>query len=165
MSDSLSIDVSELVVMSQRYDGAATVVDQELKAAGDRAGRSIEGLAKRYVPKDTHTLERSIDGVARPIAGGMSVVVGTNLPYAEAVEKGRGAGKPMPPAGALTTTGWLRRHGIDASAEFVIRRAIGRRGIPPKPYLLKAFAELKPQIAAEFGAVSRRVLARLVAGR
>lgn len=163
MSDRFTVDASAIVVMAQRYQGAGKVIEAEVLAASQRSILAVEGLAKRYVPVDTGHLRRSITSESRPVAGGVRAVAGTNVPYAEAVEKGRRAGAAMPPGDVLT--GWLRRKGIDPSAEFVIRRAIGRRGIPAKPYLDRAFAELKPRIAAEFAAVPKRVLARLAAGR
>jgi hypothetical protein len=50
----------------------------------------------------------------------------TRSPGARAVEGGRAAGAAMPPPSALT--GWMARHGIPAGLEFVIARAIARRG-------------------------------------
>jgi hypothetical protein len=59
------------------------------------------------------------------------------------VERGRRALRRMPPRGALI--GWMARHGIPASREFVIRRAIGRRGIQARPFM----APLPRQLEAE----------------
>jgi len=161
MSDSFAVDVSQLVTLSKRYAAAGPIVQDELVNAGERSALAIEGLAKRYAPVDTGTLRRSITHEAKPYAGGVRATAGTNVPYAEAVEKGRRAGASMPPRGVLIASGWLRRHGLPDSAEFVVRRAIARRGIPARPYLIKAFSELKPQIVKEFQAMPGRVFLRL----
>src|SRR5258706_3529201 len=50
----------------------------------------------------------------------------TRAPGARAIEGGRGAGARAPSAGALQE--WASRHGL-AGLEFVIARAIARRGI------------------------------------
>lgn len=161
MSDRFVVDVSQLVTLSRKYAGAGPIIQDELVNAGERSALAIEGLAKRYAPVDTGTLRRSITHAVTPLAGGVRAVAGTNVPYAEAVEKGRRAGAPMPPGGVLISSGWLRRHGLPDSAEFVIRRAISRRGIPARPFLTRALDELKPQIVKEFQAVPGRVLVRL----
>jgi hypothetical protein len=69
----------------------------------------------------------------------------------------------MPPEGSLA--GWMARHGIDASLEFVVRRGIARRGIRPRPYLKPAFAKNRVKITREMDQVLRRVSQRLAAGR
>jgi hypothetical protein len=59
------------------------------------------------------------------------------------VERGRRAGARMPPGGVLL--GWMGRHGIPPRAEFVIRRAIGRRGIRARPFMSPLAEQLQPQ--------------------
>ena len=49
------------------------------------------------------------------------------------VEGGRGPNKKMPPHQVLLE--WCQRHGIDERRVFAVRRAIGRRGILPRPVL------------------------------
>jgi hypothetical protein len=78
------------------------------------------------------------------------------------VERGRAAGKPAPPRAALR--GWARRHGIPDSALFVLARAIGRRGIPPRPYLVPAFDKNVDRIQRLFAAAGQRVVARIAGG-
>jgi hypothetical protein len=55
------------------------------------------------------------------------------------LEFGRRAGARMPPAAPLEA--WCERHGIDSSAVFAIRRAIGRRGLPAHHYMQKTIEE------------------------
>lgn len=68
------------------------------------------------------------------------------------VERGRRAGARMPPGGVLL--GWMGRHGIPSSAEFLVRRAIGRRGIRPRPFMAPLGDQLRPlagQLLAQMG--------------
>lgn len=48
--------------------------------------------------------------------------------------------------------------------EYLIARAIKRSAPKPRPYLMKAFHELRPKIRGEFQAVPGRVIARLKGG-
>lgn len=57
------------------------------------------------------------------------------------MESGRRPGAPMPPPGALLD--WLHRHGIDPKAEYPIRRAIARKGIPGTHAQAQAFNRVK----------------------
>jgi hypothetical protein len=78
------------------------------------------------------------------------------------MEDGRRAGAAMPPAGALL--GWMGRHGVDAKTEFVIRRAIGRKGIKGKHFMQKGRLTIQPKVRTEFVAVRDRIVARLGGG-
>jgi Bacteriophage HK97-gp10, putative tail-component len=156
----LLIDSSDVTAFAREMRVAPQVVVDENTAAMNRAVLSIERRAKEVVPTDTHHLQRSITHEVSPRVG-LEVVgrVGTNVPYGRVVEEGRRAGAAMPPSGVLL--GWMRRHGVDASAEFVVRRAIGRRGIPARPYLSRALKDLEPQIRREFARVVPRIARRL----
>jgi phage gpG-like protein len=159
----LQVDAGEIVAFGRSCAGAEPVVRTEMATAMERSIRAVEGRAKAVVPTDTHHLQRSITSRVVPAAGaGVVGLVGTNVPYGEVVEKGRGAGKPMPPTGSLL--GWMRRHGIEAKLEYVVRRGIGRRGIPARPYLSRALGELEPEVRREFAQVMGRVLRRLGGG-
>jgi hypothetical protein len=109
-------------------------------------------LALRYARqfasefKDTGQLAQSLVGETAGISGR----VYSPLPYASPMEAGRRAGARMPPPSALT--GWMRRHGIPTSAAFVVARSIGRRGIPGRFYLQRAYQAM----AAELGDVIAR---------
>lgn len=159
MADRFVVDVRALDALARSYANAEAVIAEEVERAVKRAILAVEALAKKYVPTDTHHLQRSITSEARPLAGSLwRGVAGTNVPYAEAVERGQDPGR-WPAKGELL--GWMRRKGIEASAEFAIRRAIYRRGTKAQPYLERAFAELKPQIDAELAAIPARVVQRL----
>lgn len=159
MSDRFVVDARQITALTKRFALAPVILAEEMRTGATRAILAVEGKAKELAPVDTGTLRRSITHDVQPMAGGIRASAGSAVPYAEVVEKGRGAGKPMPPTGSLL--GWMRRHGIDEGAEFVIRRAIGRRGIPARPYLSRALRELRPQISAEIRQIPARVVGRL----
>jgi Bacteriophage HK97-gp10, putative tail-component len=147
--------------LARRLAGADRVVGEELARAVDRTTLAGEAVSKRLAPVDTGHLRRSIARERAVWAGGRALGRwGTNLPYAAPVEEGRRAGAPMPPAGVLL--GWMRRHGIPAAAEFPLRRAIGRRGIPAKPYLKPALAQVRAPFRRECEAALARAARRLL---
>lgn len=127
--------------------------DNEVRAALQRLGEvgrkhaekavhttalALQNDAKKAAPVDTGALRASISW--RKL-GGYSAEVYTDKLYAAAVEYGRSAGRAMPPTGALD--GWMRRHGVDPSMSFAIRRAIGENGIAARPFLMPAFEAQK----------------------
>ena len=63
------------------------------------------------------------------------------------IEFGRRENRKMPPKGALL--GWMQRHGWDPKKEFVLRRAIGRDGIPAIAPFEKAFEKNRALLATQ----------------
>lgn len=177
----IAFDFSTVRVMATTYANGPQIVLEETQKGITRSVVAIEADAKREVPTDTHTLQRSLTHEVVTQGRNVTGRVGTNLAYAEVVEKGRGVGKPMPPPGALL--GWMQRHDIkrgDAplqgpgiefvynryfEIEFEIARAIRMRGIKPSPYLKPAFDKNRLGITREMTAVVIRIGNRLAAGR
>ena len=62
--------------------------------------------------------------------------------YLKFIESGRRKGADMPPVEAIVE--WAKKHGIptDNSTIFLIRRAISRDGIAPRPFMDKVFADI-----------------------
>ena len=62
--------------------------------------------------------------------------------YIEYIENGRRAGGKFPPMEAIIK--WCKEKGIptDNSTIFLIRRAIAREGVEPRPIMAKVFQEL-----------------------
>lgn len=62
--------------------------------------------------------------------------------YITYIESGRRKGANMPPVEPIVR--WARKHGIptDNSTIYLIRRAISRDGIKPRPIMAKVFEEL-----------------------
>lgn len=159
MSD-FSVRVEGIDRLARRYGEAGRTVGEELVRMVDRLTITGEAESKRLVGKDTRHLMRSIAHTPAGMRGSVAVGDwGTNVPYAEVHELGRRPGAAMPPAGVLLP--WMRRHGIPAEAEFVVRRAIGRRGIPGKFYMRDALVVVRRKARAEMRATAARIVARL----
>lgn len=62
--------------------------------------------------------------------------------YLTYIESGRRKGAKFPPVEPIVK--WARKHGIptDNSTIFLIRRAISRDGIAPRPFMDKVFADI-----------------------
>lgn len=151
----ISIDFSEMIDFGQGLMVSERVVAEELRIAMVRSAAAVERDAKANVVVDTGTLRRSIATEVLPL----EARIGSNQQHARPVEEGRRPGAPMPPSGSLL--GWMNRHGIPAEAEFVIRRAIARRGIPSRPYLVPALESNRRNIEREFAAAADRINKRL----
>jgi hypothetical protein len=138
------------------------IVKEEMLTGINRLTLQGQAISQKEAPFDTGNLRRSITTQKATFAGGEARGSwGTNVPYAKFAEDGRSAGK-MPPAGALL--GWMGRHGADAKAEFIIRRAIGRKGTTGKKYMEKGRQQIEPKVQAEFRAIALRIIARMGGG-
>ena len=78
------------------------------------------------------------------------------------VEEGRRpGGRPPPPQ---TLVGWIRRHGLDVSP-FVLARAIGRRGIPAKPFMAPALRDATREAGRVLGRFGDSIVIRWARGQ
>lgn len=112
------------------------------------AGRRLAGYGLRRVAGSLH----------QQVAGSGATVTGTleaRRPSAFWIERGRRPGK-QPPIQAVRA--WAQERGIPA---FLVARAIGRRGIPPRPFLEPALEANRGRVAALFGKLGARVVARI----
>ena len=113
--------------------------------------RLIRDDVRGFAPADLGTFRKSI--VYRTTVRRQTEVTGEvysndpNSAKIAVIEYGRTPGAKMPPKGALL--GWMSRKGIDARFEFVIRRAIGRDGIPGKFPFRKAFTKRRSLLASQ----------------
>ncbi len=155
----MDIDAGDIERFAARTAKADRIVRDEMVRGMKRATLHVEGRAKRHVPVDTGHLRRSLTSQVKPFSGGVRGVVGTNVPYAKAVEQGRRPGAEQPPTGP-DLAGWARRHGM-AGLEYVIARSIAWRGTKARPYLSRALKELRPQIRVEFRQVAKRIAQRV----
>lgn len=160
----MEFDFSTVNAMGRTYANGPRIVLKETRIGIERSVSVIEHDAKRLVPKDTRNLERTL--THEVVTHGQNVTgrAGTNEVYGPVVEFGRSAGAAMPPLNEAFL-GWMRRHGIDAKYQFVVRRAIARRGTRKQPYLKPAFDKNRPDITREMRAVVIRIGNRLAAGR
>lgn len=151
----VSIDLPSLDAFAGRMAGAKAVVEAELGAGMQRITKQGQAWAMEATPVHTGTLRRGWTAEATALGG----TVGNNVPYARPVNDGRSAGAPMPPTGSLLA--WMASKGIPAEAEYAVRRAIGRRGIPPKRMKEQTVERLRPAAEAEGRAIAARIVARL----
>lgn len=127
----------------------ARLVAIPLRKTMDELSLLAQARAREGAPRDTGTLARSLLREAQPL---MSRVYSL-LVYAPVMERGRRPGAKMPPPDALA--GWARRHGFRPGMEFVLARAIARRGIRGR-FFMRAAAEAVqralPRALADLGA-------------
>jgi hypothetical protein len=123
-----------------------------------RNGMRMERNLKSFARADTGQGRRSMTNVVER----RRVTAGTNLLYMEVMARGRRPGAAMPPRGALI--GWMRRHGIDPSKEYALRRAIARHGIKGDDFDTKAFEASLPGIIADVPGLGREIEAAMRAG-
>lgn len=145
--------INEVVAEIENYQSSSVTA---IKNVVNTSAVKITANAKDRCPVDLGRLRASI--AMNPSYGGLEVEVGTNVEYAPYVEFGtRGGvkvpaelaqfaeqykrGNGMPPEGVLI--GWMQRHGIPASAEYVIRRAIQKKGTHAQPFLFPSYEEEK----------------------
>jgi len=145
----------------------------------------IEADARQIVPQDTRRLAGSINGRITGTYPNLIGEVGPDVNYGRFVEFGRRPGARMPPVDALI--GWVTRHWYAAfigplrqgqlrprraagpgvsqamirNRAFALARAIQRRGIPPRPFMVPAFEHNRARIEAGFARIGLRVVAHL----
>jgi hypothetical protein len=163
------------------------VTEANLRRALNASLLMIEADAKSNVRQDTRRLAGSISSRIDGAFPNLTGRVGPSVNYGVFVERGRRRGR-MPPVNALL--GWVRRHWNAAQTgpvpagqlrprraagrgvtqdqirgrAFALARAIGRRGIPPRPYLVPAYRRNQAAIEALFARMGVRITAYLAGG-
>lgn len=164
MSD-LEVTFMGLDEARERWRKAPEIVKDEMIKGVDRVVAIGFTVSKSIVPVGvSRNLSRSLIQLpARVTADGVQGAWRAGPPsagaYADVMERGRRPGAPMPPQGVLL--GWMAAKGIPADREFVIRRAIGRKGIVGKHYMEKGRIEVQQRIRGEFTNVRDRIVARM----
>ncbi len=124
MAGGITITVKDAGALRLLNDlpGKAT---KEIARRLDASGQTLESAMRPLMRQDTRNLMNSVHWQRT----GLEVRVGPSLWYAYFQEYGRKPGKP-PPISAIQ--GWANRHGIPP---FLVARAIGRKGVKPRPFL------------------------------
>lgn len=160
MSDGISVEIINLSAFEAAMAGGPAIVISELQTAGRVIALRGDALSKFYAPVRTGNLRNSVYGRSSGGSGGVEAIFGASADYAIFVDKGRRPGATMPPSGVLLP--FMGSVGIPANAEFPIRRAIGRKGIKARPFVTRAFNEIKGGFVYEqFGAAIGRALKRI----
>ena len=155
----IRVDMGDVQALVKRFPAMLPAAERETKRVMTRVVIEGEARAKKGVSRDTSHYARSITHRVSSSPGIVVGQYGSNVPYAPAREFGRRPGAKMPPRGSLLA--WLRRHGIPAEMEFVIRRRIGRRGIPGEHVFRDTLAALKPLAEREFAGVKGTLIAAM----
>lgn len=104
----------------------------------------VEATAKREAPVFTGRLRSSIKSSVVRRGKTISGVVGSNVEYAPFMELGT---RPFwPPVSALQM--WADRKGVNA---FLVARAISRRGLKARLFLIKGLMKNRTRIAVRLG--------------
>lgn len=148
MSD-FTVTIPALPPFVAKMQAAPRIVGEEMGTAGRRVGIMVERGAKGYTPVKTGTLRRSITNQVAVSPMVTRVTVGTNVPYAKYVEFGRGPITASP--------GKVLR--FEIGGKVIFRKSVGPA--KARPFLYKAFRELRGRISAEFRKVPAAVIARL----
>lgn len=154
--------------LDRRLAQMPAIVERELRAAMTASLALIEQDGRRGAARDTEQLAtgpwvNEISGSGLNLEG----KVGPSARYGIVVERGRRPGAKAPPVSALI--GWVTRHpfsgrGSIRSKAFVLARAIGRRGIRARPFLVPAYRTNRPAIAALFQRANAQAVAHLRGG-
>lgn len=115
----------------------ARVRESLQEALNELKGLVVKNLEPLYDTGDTAgNIFTAINGTSLTDLNG---IVASPDPHFAVLEFGRTAGARMPPAAPIEE--WMDRHGIDPAASFVIRRAIGVRGLPAHHIMQRALDE------------------------
>lgn len=157
MASGIEIDITGAVELAERIE-RPEIVDEPLRGLVRDVALVVERAAREGMPKDTSEGARSIAAQIN----GLEARVSSPLAHVTVMDQGRRAGAAMPPQGALL--GWMRRHGIPAEAEYVVRRGIARRGIKGRFFYRKAEAKGRDAIPGAVRKFLAEVRRRAVGG-
>lgn len=157
-----------------RYDDAAAqeslrkspgVVRRMLGLAIERGANELAREAQGRAPKAESTLWASIKAKRE---GDLHWSVKPEVRYAPWVEGGRMPMRKMPPKGSLVS--WIKlKLGVSeeraSRLEFVIARAIKRRGIQPQPFMKPAYEAKKDRVMQLASEGMRKAVAEINGGR
>lgn len=152
-------DAGEIFRLGAQMAQAAPIIAKHSKIGMQRASLAVLHDAQVAVVVDQGHLRRSLTTDVTPFLA----TVGTNQIYAKTVEFGWPKNYRWIPQGALLP--WMQRHGIDVRAEFAIRRAIYRRGLPARPYLIPALEKNRPLFYREMALRMRDAVNEITARR
>lgn len=160
--------------LNRRLAQAGGMAREELSLAIRALGMMAQRRARRKAPVDTGQLRASIGLETKPLYAW----VGSRFKYAAAMEEGA---KPhWPPQEPIVQWVWRNRakfgvvtergrpaRGVRAQRQveriaFVVRRAIGRRGLKGHGYMKDAMEQVVRQAPRVVGKVARQIAIRLV---
>jgi hypothetical protein len=155
-TDTIRFDASEIFAFAKAAATMPHVIGDETFEGMSRTSTAVQQRARSNLQSagavDTHGL---LDSIETHVGSWESEIIPT-APWAINVEEGRKAGAKMPPSDPIEA--WMARHGIPLELSFVIRRAIGERGIPARPFLKPALEANRTKFEQEMqDAIDRAV--------
>ncbi len=159
MASGVRITITGTKELSAGLRHAVSSTQPQLRTSMERACLLIEADARTRVAQDTRRLMGSITHRISGSGTSLHGEVGPSTGYGRFVEYGRRPGKP-PPVSAIAA--WAHRKNI--AVPFLVARAIGRRGIKPRPFLAPALEANRGKIATLFDGVARIVVGLVTRG-
>jgi Bacteriophage HK97-gp10, putative tail-component len=155
----LDIDIPELAGLVRRYGNIGSVVQDELRRAGDRSGAIVVRRAVLKVRRKTGALARSV-AFATTVSGfAVETKVGTDVKYGRYLDEGTGIygpkGAPIRPTRAKFLV-------FEIGGKTVFARSV--RGVPGDKWFTGSWEESKPEVRREFGEVPKRIVNRVTKG-
>ena len=145
----IEIDLQKFAAALAKLDPAT--LNQRTRAALQESISYIEALVVNAIPVNTgNTRQGVFTDVRGQTLASLRGIVASPHKHALVLERGRTPGKRMPPEGPIAL--WaLRKLGVnDAGVVFLIRRAIGRRGLPALKMFENAALKAPPIVEAIF---------------
>jgi hypothetical protein len=160
---SVTLDATALMAQLER---APDIVNEELTRALEGVGARFETIGAEEAPEGALGGAGGLKGsVFAELRGSpfRELVAGWSAAYADYVVRGRRPGK-MPPEAPIAL--WVQKvlevgESDLATAVFLVRRAIGRRGTPGNPFDVRTLLRMEPIAQAELDAAAERVVARI----
>lgn len=149
----LRFELPQLAEFVARGPEAVAVYERELKDTAYAAGAQVLSQAHEYVPVDTGNLKAAIGPVE--VSGGLPLIttlvpVGSQAPYAAAIEFGRG------PVTIRARNAKALRFTVGGATVFA--RSVNQPARPARPFMGKALQTQAKNIERVFGDAVQRAL-------
>lgn len=160
---SFTTDFTEVNALARRLGiDVSPAIEREMGVSMTRSVLRGQRQAVSTARHDTGDNRRRHTHAVEHVTGGVIGAIGTSAPHGPTVEFGRKPGSKMPPKGVLL--GWMRRRNIDPKKEYVLRRAIARKGTKGDHNLQTTVTKMLPDVQREFAGIGPRVVQRALKG-
>lgn len=156
------LNMKNVAAAGLRVGQTPHVIQREMVTTMGHGFVGAETTAKANARVDLGSNQRSIHAQVRASSGVIEGRLIANARNSAVMELGRRPGAKMPPKGVLL--GWLLRRGIDAKAEYPIRRKIGRDGIKGDHNLERTVRKLVVPLGQALAQIGPRVVRKALEG-
>jgi len=163
MANVFRLNVRKEDVVIRWLGSLPLLADKRMGEGLERGGKILVDTAKQV------TQEKNAVGATKEVLNGWRFSAETSrtdrrvgflyneAPHFFFVNQGRKPGK-MPPKGATSLLQWMAFKGIPPQREFLVRRAIGRKGIKGRDLLQKTYDRAARDVFEEFDYALNRVM-------